>query len=278
MQTLTDKRASRAEFKDHFVEFLGAFALTFVSCWAVISHDVEAGYQAVPAFAAGLIVFVFLWMGSPDKFNTMNPALTLALLIMNRQRWSVGISFLILQFAGAIVAAGFVFIQLADEQAKIISHGSVLGIPTAGSANYDTSVLMGEILASFFLGYVYVATFLSKKEGADHAKGAAAVGITVFLLLLCLAEPFGVGLNPARSLAPAIMSGRITNAQMGHLLGPIVGCLLGTVVQSSVFSEDEEELNEGLEDNVEKKQILEHATRSEGEVEMHEQKRPANGE
>jgi glycerol uptake facilitator-like aquaporin len=194
---------------------------------------------------------------------------------MNRQSWAEGIVFLILQFTGAIVASGFVFIQLAEEQSRLIVDHSVLGIPVPGSSAYDASVLMGEMIAGMFLGFAYMAVYGSGKD-SDACKNAATIGTTVFLLLLTMTEAFGVGLNPARSLAPAIMAGRIGHLQLGHLLGPIVGCLLGAVVQSSVFSEDDddEELFEG--DSVEKKQIVGHENYT-GEVELREQTSEVKG-
>lgn len=241
MPGLTDKSVEKGSFTVYFVEFLGAFALTFCSCWALIARDIDSGFHLSHALSAGLIVFVFLWLGSSDKLPSLNPALTLTMLAMKKQEWSEGIIYIILQFAGAIVAAGFVFIELGDDQSKLIAHGSILGIPTPGSSSYDSSVLMGEILAGLFLGYIYSAATAIRAEGKAAGKSAAVVGAAVFMLLLTMSESFGAGLNPARSLAPALMSGRIGSAQLGHFLGPVVGCLLGGVVQASIFSEDDEE-------------------------------------
>lgn len=241
MPGLTDKSLEKGNFTVYFVEFLGAFALTFCSCWALIGRDIDSGFHLSHSLAAGLIVFVFLWLGSSDKLPSLNPALTLTMLAMKKQEWSEGIIYIILQFAGAIVASGFVFIELADDQSKLIAHGSVLGIPTPGSSSYDSSVLMGEILAGLFLGYVYTAAASMRVEGKSSGKPAAIVGTAVFMLLLSMSESFGAGLNPARSLAPALMAGRIGSAQLGHFLGPVVGCLLGGVIQASIFSEDDDE-------------------------------------
>lgn len=241
MKSLTDKLGDQGGFRHLFVEFFGTFVLTFVSCWALIAKDLQSSMQLGPALAAGLVVFIFLWMGSSQRMSSLNPALTLALLIMRKQEWSEGLTYIILQFAGAIVASGFVFIELAGEQAELIAHGSVLGIPSVGSQTYESSVLMGEVLAGVFLGYAYFGAYVGRKEPPCPCKGAAAVGFAVFLLLLTLTEAFGVGLNPARSLSPALMSGRMGSAQLGHFVGPVVGCLLGGVIQVSIFSDEDEE-------------------------------------
>lgn len=275
MQNLTDKSTSKSNFKNYFFEFLGTFVLTFTCSWAAISRDFEKGFQTVPALTAGLVTFVFMWMGAQEKSITLNPALTLTLLMMKRQSWADGIGVLILQFTGAVVAAGFVFIELSVEQSSLIAEKSVLGIPVPGSTVYSLPVMMGEMIAGVFLGFAYMSVYVQNKD-FDPCKSAATIGTMVFLLLLTLTEPFGIGLNPARSLAPAIMVGKIEQAQLGHLLGPIIGCLLGAVVQTSVFSDDDDE-DEMLEgDQNEKKQIIGHGEPA-GEVEMQEQSNGANG-
>ena len=251
MKSSKDAIPDHDSLKGYIAEVLGTFTLTFVSCWTVIacyefSKDVSSSCFLV-ALAPALVTFAFLNFGTPSSQTTLNPALTLALVIMNKQSWSTGMKYVLLQLTGAVVAAGFIFIQLSKAQFDKLAGTTVLGIPVKGSAEYASSVLVGEFIGSFLLGYTYMSLFAGEASQRNAKVGSAAVALVLFLSLFCLSEVFGVGLNPARSLGPAIISGRVGKLQFEQVAGPVFGCLLGAILQVSIFVSDDEEEEEARE-------------------------------
>ena len=249
--------------KKYLVEILGTFTLTFVACWTTItanefSKDFTSAYLLI-ALAPALVLFVFLNLGTPAEHSSLNPAITLVLVILKKQNWTEGMKYILLQMAGAVIAAGFIFIELSKPQYDKLAGTNVMGIPVKGSQEYNSAVFFGEFIGSFLLGYTYMSLY-SSEQGLKNGKlGTVAVAFVLFLGLLCLNEVFGIGLNPARSVAPAIISGKIGRLQFEQVLGPIVGCLFGMIMQLSIFTTDEEsdEDNKHSEDESQKKLKLE---------------------
>lgn len=271
MKNLTDVQVEHNNSVNYLVELIGSFLLTFTGSWAIINKDLSPSKNLNLALVPALIIFVFLWFGSNKKFTSLNPAITFTLLITKKQEWAIGVVYIILQFTGAIIAAGFIFIELSPIQTNLIASNSVLGIPTPGSQSYDASILIGEIIGSFFLAYVYFAVFAGNKNDNEASIGALGVASVFFVCVLTLGEVYGAGLNPARSLAPAIMSGNINSNQLAQVVGPLIGCLLGGVLQSSIFVDDDEEDEEQQRILNESKLKLKRSINFQKEIELEEQ-------
>lgn len=244
MKKLTDNDNKNNIWKAYFAEFVGTMLFTYVSCWTIINRDLFSRIHLSPALSPAMVLFVFLWLGSNENFVSLNPAITFALMLLKKLEWAVGIMYIVIQFFGALIGAGFIFIQLNQEDLKSISGRSILGIPGYGPNSSSTLTLYGEFLGSFFLGYIYCSMFAGNRKGLDTATGAGAVAMTLFLTLLTLNEITGASMNPIRCLAPAIISGRLSPIQFSQLIGPVIGCLIGAVIQTSIYMDEKEELEE----------------------------------
>lgn len=245
MKKLTDNQTEIEDYKGYLVEIIGTFTLTFVSCWTIVSTNLfqnvyTSGYLLI-SLAPALVYFVFLNLGGQKSMTSMNPALTFAMMILKKQSWSVGIRYILLQLTGAIIAAGFIFIELSKSQYDSLAGMSILGIPSKGFGKYENPVIIGEFIGSLFLGFAYTALFASENSNKSERIAAGSVSLILFVCLFSLNEVYGVGLNPARSIGPAIISGKFSKLQFDQIIGPLFGCLLGAVLQNSIYVTDEEE-------------------------------------
>lgn len=248
MKNRSDVESSRlVDTKVLVIEFLGTFALTYVGSWAIIFKDLNKISNNGVALAHSLAVLVFMWFGIPISGGHFNPAITLGLIVVKRIDWTSAIFYIMAQFLGAIVGAGFIFIQLSTEISDSLKNASLLGIPTPGSANYEISGFWGEAIGTFFIMYIYMALVVDSNRRKTEGVGAAAFAFAVYISSMTLGEISGAGLNPARSLGPAIVAGRIAKMQFIHFFGPIIGAILATIIYNSIFIDDEDDIRDELQ-------------------------------
>ena len=226
------------------VEFVGTFAFSYIGIWATIGHDINILTVNALSLAHALALIVFTWFGFSTSGAHYNPAITMALVVVNRIDWTTALFYIIAQLLAGIVSAGFVFIQASDTLLSQIADKSVLGIPTPGSSNYEINGIWGESFGTFFIMYVYMAVFMDSKGVGGKEVGGAAIGVMLYLTMVTIGEISGGGFNPARSLGPAIVAGHNNSNLFILLIGPIIGSVLGAIIYASVFIDDEEDLKE----------------------------------
>lgn len=224
------------------VEFIGTFTLTYIGSWAIIYLDLNTITRSGVSLCHAFVLTGFTWFGLHISGSHYNPALTLAMVIVKRIDWTTALFYIISQFLGGLVGAGFIFIQMNSDIMEMIHEKSVMGIPRPGNTTYEISGLWGEVLGTFFLTYVYMATCAADNNKVQQSLGGPAVGFTLYLVMMTIGELSGGGINPARSLGPAVMAGIMGKEQFVHFFGPIVGAALGAIVYTSVFIDDEEDI------------------------------------
>lgn len=150
------------------------------------------------AFApfAGVAVGVFFF--GRVSMAVFNPAVLLGYLITGHIKKSEAGYYLAAQLAGAFAASAFVMATIGTDAS--------LG---ANSPNYSFSIplIFGiEVLASALLMAVILFTVYSKGLSGF---GPIAIGGIVGLDIFFFAFISGASMNPARSLAPAVLSGAL---------------------------------------------------------------------
>ena len=246
MDELEKKHGEKSLFnaKKLILEFMGTFSLTYVGSWAVIFTDLNALTRNGVALAHAIVLTAFIWIGAGISGAHYNPALTLTLVVLGRMEWVESLFYILSQLVGALVAAGFIFIQISDDMLDSIKDKSVLGIPTPGSSTYEISGLWGEVFGTFFLCYIFMATCIDPNKNKVQGVGAVAVGFMVYIGAMTIGELSGGGFNPARAIGPAIVAGVLEGNQFIHVVGPFIGAILGGIIYSAVFIDDEIDLAE----------------------------------
>jgi aquaporin NIP len=201
--------------KKPFAEFLGTFFLVFAGTGAIVINEVSHGAigHAGIAFTFGLVVLAMIHAFGDVSGAHLNPAVTLGFAMAKRFSWSEVPPYLIAQLAGAFAASGLL---------KVL-------FPMAGTLG--ATLPAGSVGQSFTLEVVLTAALmlviLSVSTGAKE-KGITAgiaIGATVGLEAMFAGPICGASMNPARSLAPAIVSGHFEHLWL-YPAATILGALL----------------------------------------------------
>jgi aquaporin Z len=144
----------------------------------------------------------------------LNPAVTMGFWIAKRFPGKAVVPYILSQLAGAFAASGVLRTVFPTHEG--------LGATIPSGAAWQSFVL--EAILTAMLMFVILAVSSGAKEKGLMA-GIAVGGVIGFEALF--AGPIcGASMNPARSLAPAVVSGSVA-ALWVYLVAPVVGAAIG---------------------------------------------------
>ncbi|WP_415310809.1 MIP/aquaporin family protein [Candidatus Nitrosocosmicus sp. FF01] len=195
-ESVADKLSSNQ--KRFIVELIGTFIVVVLATGSVVIDTKLNGILGLPfvAFApfAGVAIGVYLF--GKISMAHFNPAVSVGFLITKHiTKRLLGLYFLA-EIGGAFLASLFVSIVIGNE--------ANLGA-NAPNYSYPLPLIFGiEVLASALLMAVILTVVYTK---GLKGFGGIVIGGIVGLDILFLAFISGASMNPARSLAPALLSG-----------------------------------------------------------------------
>lgn len=200
-------------------ELIGTFALVFIGTGAVIVNDTRDGVitHVGIAIAFGLIIMVMIYAVGEISGAHFNPAVTVAFWVTGRFPMSEVAPYIGAQVAGAVAASLSLRFLLPAHP----NMGATL--PTVAAPN----AFIIEIILTFFLMFVIANVALGSKEQGLMA--GVAIGGTVLLCAMAAGPVTGASMNPARSLAPALVSGTWEDLWI-YTTAPFAGAALAAVV------------------------------------------------
>lgn len=198
--------------KKMVAEFIGTFALVFAGTGAIVVNDVSGGTitHAGIALTFGLIVLAMIYTVGDISGAHLNPAVTFGFWAARRLPARDVPVYIVSQILGAILASSalrFLFPQ-----------NRLLGATLPAGSELQSFVL--EIILTFLL----MLTILNVSTGAKE-KGITAgiaVGAVIGLEAMFAGPICGASMNPARSLAPALVSGHFEHLWI-YLIAPPLG-------------------------------------------------------
>lgn len=195
-------------------EVFGTFALVFAGTGAIVVNDLRGQVTHVGvALTFGLIVLALIYALGDISGAHFNPAVTLGFLAARRfPLRSVG-PYLVSQCVGAIAASLVLRLLFPEHEG--------LGATRPAGAPWQSFVL--ELILTLLLMVVILCVATGAKEKGIMA--GVAVGSVIALEALFAGPVCGASMNPARSLAPALVSGRFQDVWI-YLTAPIAGALL----------------------------------------------------
>jgi aquaporin NIP len=164
----------------------------------------------------GLVVMALAFALGGVSGAHLNPAVTIALAVAGRFPWKDVVVYIVAQIFGAF-AASFLLAALAPDPGTL---GATL------PANSATSAFVLEIWLTALLVYTALAVSASP---TTRAFTPVAVGAVVGLEAMFAGPICGASMNPARSLAPAIVSGH-TEFLTLYLAAPLLGGILAVPI------------------------------------------------
>ena len=165
--------------------------------------------------APGLMVMAIIYFMGAVGGAHLNPAVTLAFAVRRNFPWNRVPGYIIAQFVGGIVAAGFLW--------AMFGAVGLLGATTPGPGITVFKALIMEVLLTLGL----VSTILGTASGARNigSNGALAVGGYIALAGLWAAPISGASMNPVRSFAPDLVRGEMSTTWI-YVAGPIIGAMI----------------------------------------------------
>jgi len=205
----------RAFISKVVAELIGTFALVFAGTGAIIINDASHGAVTHVGIAItfGLVVMAMIYAIGETSGAHINPAVTLGFWLSGRFPARSLAAYLCAQCAGALLASITLRLLFVD-------HATLGTTAPAGSA-LQSFVL--EMILTAMLMFVILRVSSGSKEQGIMA-GIAVGGVIGFEAMF--AGPItGASMNPARSLAPALVSGHIHDVWI-YLVAPILGAAL----------------------------------------------------
>jgi len=202
--------------KKYLAELIGTFALVFCGTGAIIINDVTGGAVSHVGIGItfGLIVTVMIYAFGSVSGAHINPAVSIAFSLTDRFARKRLIGYIIAQLLGAFMASGILSL--------LFNEHDHLGTTLPFGSWQQTFVL--ELILTYFL--MLVILFVSQNKATSQFT-ALAVGATVMLEALFAGPITGASMNPARSIAPAIVSGN-TSYLWVYILATIIGAILAS--------------------------------------------------
>ena len=196
-------------------EFLGTFALVFAGTGAIIINDVSGGTitHVGVALTFGLVVLAMIYTLGDISGAHLNPAVTLGFCSARRFPARDVLPYILAQCAGALLASGILKLLFPAHQNLGATH-------PAGSA-MQTFVL--ETVLTFLLMFVVLNVSTGAKEKGVTA--GIAIGAVIGLEAMFAGPITGASMNPARSFAPALLSGHMADLWI-YLAAPVLGALV----------------------------------------------------
>lgn len=200
--------------KTLLAEATGTYALVFAGTGAIIINDLTHGTisHVGVALTFGLIVMAMIHTVGDISGAHLNPAVTLGFATAGRMPWQRVPGYLLAQGTGAALAS-------LSLKGLFPTHATLGSTVPAGS---DTQSLILEVILTGLLMLVILRVSTGERE-----KGLTAglvIGGVVALEAMFAGPICGASMNPARSLAPALVSGHLTSAWI-YLVGPTLGAL-----------------------------------------------------
>jgi aquaporin Z len=228
IRTITENRTPDDQ-RAFVCEFLGTLVLVFFAVGAAVLSGEYIGTLGI-ALAFGLILLAIAYAVGPISGSHVNPAVTLGMLAARRITVRTAVEYWVAQFLGAIVGAALLLL-VAKQVPGLQTHGAFgtngYGYRSAVGINIFGS-FVAELIMTFLLVFMYLAV---THRIALIGFAGLPIGMAYAVIHLVGIPLTGTGVNPARSLAPALFAGSPPLTQVWlFLVAPLVGAVLAALV------------------------------------------------
>jgi aquaporin Z len=195
-------------------EMVGTFTLVFAGTGAIVINSVSGGTvsHVGVGLTFGLVVLAMIYAVGDVSGAHLNPAVTLGFFAARRFKGLWVIPYIAAQSVGAILASCMLVMMFP-------AHPTLGATLPAGDAG-QSFVL--EVILTFILMFVILSVSTGAKEKGITA--GIAVGAVIALEALFAGPISGASMNPARSLAPALVSFHLEHLWI-YLTAPVLGAL-----------------------------------------------------
>ena len=205
--------------KKYYAEMIGTMVLVLIGCGAAIQLSV-IGIAGV-SLAFGITIIAIAYSLGNISGAHLNPAVTVGMLLSKRIELKDAMMYILFQVIGAFIGAFILAILFGSD--------SGLGINFVQEGH---TIFQAVVFETFFT-FVFVLVILGVTSSKGNANFAGlTIGMTLIGIHLVGIGITGTGVNPARSLAPAIitMDPTALSELWIFLIAPLVGGALASLV------------------------------------------------
>jgi len=246
-------RAVSAEFTATFLFVFICVGCALTTTGAAPGAGAGSGTTATLTISLcfGFTIFVLAHCFGHISGAHVNPAVTLALMIGRETPLVKGCLYICAQFMASIISSGVLIAVMGLEAGAMGGYNALTGPD-------DTRVARGfvlEMVLTFVLVFTVYATIDPNREATGQ--GPLAIGVAVMIAHFIAVPATGCGINPARSLGPAIFADKDEAREdlWVFLVAPSLGGALAAVAYLYWFAAEhfssadaESEKSDDLED------------------------------
>ena len=223
--------------KKMLAEFIGTCVLVLVGCGSAVFTEGVDGFLGVLGIscAFGLSLMAMIYAVGGVSGCHVNPAVSLAMLITKRISGKEFVQYVVAQILGAFAGSGILaaLVLMSDNFGDLEMAG--FGANGYGEYSYTGLSMIGALIVEAVLTFVFVLVILQVTSKENQASVAGLViGLTLIVVHIIGIPLTGTSVNPARSLAPAILTGIYDLTPVIQLwvfiVGPFVGAILAALV------------------------------------------------
>ena len=220
-QIANNFRDPKQEWRRLIAEFVGTFFLVLVAAGAAMVAKAypDTVSEAAAVVAPGMMVMaIIMFMGKTSGAH-LNPGVSIAFALRGDFPWNRVPGYVVVQLAGAIVAA---FLLEALIGLTAADGGTFPGADTSDLAAFGTEAILTFGLVSVILGTA---------SGAQNIGIVGAIGVGAYIGLAGLwAAPLsGASMNFARTFGPGLVGGDLS-AIWVYLAGPLTGVVAAVLL------------------------------------------------
>jgi len=195
-------------------EAFGTFCLVFAGTGAIVINETTGGAVTHVGIAMtfGLVVVAMIYALGDVSGAHLNPAVTLGFYAARRVEGRTVMPYILSQCAGAL---------LASAALRLMFPASIALGATEPAGEPLQSFVM-EFVLSLMLMFVILSVSMGGKEKGLMA--GVAIGAVIGLEAMFAGPVSGASMNPARSLAPALVAMRLEHLWI-YLLAPALGAI-----------------------------------------------------
>jgi MIP family channel proteins len=205
-------------------EGIGTFLLVFFILGVISVGHAAGGLQldlAGLGMLHALVLAVLVYALGASSGAHFNPAVTVGMLAIRQIRARDAAAYIVFQLVGAVLA-GLLVLLLFHHVGASVNYGA-----TAVNANVLPGAspwlgLIAEAIGTFMLMWAVMAMAVNPK--GEKAFAGLVIGGALGLAVMIVGPATGAGLNPARWLGPALVSGSFPDFWI-YIVGPIAGAM-----------------------------------------------------